>query len=168
MALGDLVPWKRRQRDLDVRRDYGSPLQALTEEMNRLFDDFRGRFDIEPFGISRGEAGAFMPSVDITDNDKEVRVTCELPGIEEKDIDITLSKDAITIKGEKKQETEDKSKGYYRTERSYGSFQRIVPLPAEIDEDQSQAEFKKGVLKITLPKTAEAQKSHKKIEVKGS
>ena len=168
MVLGNLVPWKRRQRDLDVRRDYDSPLQALTQEMNRLFDDFRGRFDIEPFGFSRGEAGAFMPSVDITDNDKEVRVTCELPGIEEKDIDITLSKDAITIKGEKKQETEDKGKGYYRMERSYGSFQRMVPLPAEIDDDKAQAEFKKGVLKITLPKTAEAQKSHKKIEVKGS
>jgi len=137
MALGDLVPWKRRQRGLDLRRDYGSPFQALTEEMNRLFDDFRGRFDIEPFGFSRGDTGAFMPSVDITDNDKEVRVTCELPGIDQKDIDITLSKDAITIKGEKKQETEDKGKDYYRMERSYGSFQRMVPLPAEIDDDKA-------------------------------
>ncbi|MBN2377153.1 MAG: Hsp20/alpha crystallin family protein [Sedimentisphaerales bacterium] len=166
MALGDLVPWKRRQRDLDVRRDYGSPFQSLAQEMNRLFDDFRGRFDIEPFGFSRGEVGTFMPNVDITENDKEVQVTCELPGIDEKNIDITLSKDSITIKGEKKQETENQGRDYYRMERSYGSFQRMVPLPAEIDEDKTQAEFKKGVLIIKLPKTAEAQRTHKRIEVK--
>jgi len=166
MALGDLVPWKRRQQDLDIRRDYESPFQALSREMNRLFNDFRSRFDIEPFGFSRGEMGVFTPSVDVTENDKEVRITSELPGIEEKDIDITLSKDSVTIKGEKKQETEDKGKDYYRMERSYGSFQRTVPLPAEIDDDKAQAEFKKGVLRITLPKTAEAQKAHKKIEVK--
>jgi HSP20 family protein len=102
MALGDLVPWKRRQRDLDIQRDYGSPFEALTQQMNRLFDDFRSRFDIEPFGFSRGPMGAFVPSVDITEDDKEVRITSELPGIDEKAIDITLAKDSITIKGEKK------------------------------------------------------------------
>jgi len=165
MALGNLVPWKRRQRDLDIRREYESPFQTLASEMNRLFDDFRGHFDIEPFGFSRGELGVFAPSVDVTEDDKEVRITSELPGIDEKDIDITLSKDSVTIKGEKKQETEDKGKDYYRMERSYGSFQRTVQLPAEIDDDKAQAEFKKGVLKIKLPKTAEAQKTHKKIEV---
>ena len=166
MALGDLVPWKRRQRDLETRRDYGNPLGALTQEMHRLFDDFRSRFDIEPFGFSRGEIGAFMPSVDVTEDDKEVRITSEVPGIDEKDIDITLSKDSVTIKGEKKQEAEDKGKDCHRIERSYGSFQRTVPLPAEIDQDKVQAEFKKGILKITLPKTAAAQMVHKKIEVK--
>jgi len=166
MALGDLVPWKRRQRDLDIRRDYDSPFRTLAREMNRFFDDFRSRFDIEPFGFSRGEAGAFMPSVDVTEDDKEVRITSELPGLDEKDIDITLSKDSVTIKGEKKQEMEDKGKDYYRMERSYGSFQRMIPLPAEIDQDKAQAEFKKGILKVRLPKTAEAQKAQKKIEVK--
>jgi len=166
MALGDLVPWKRRQQNLDIHRDYENPFRMLTREMNRLFDDFRSHFHIEPFGLSRGEMGAFTPSVDVTENDKEVRITSELPGIDEKDIDITLSKDSVTIKGEKQQETEDKGKDYYRMERSYGSFQRTVPLPAEIDEDKAQAEFKKGVLKIKLPKTAECQKAHKKIEVK--
>ena len=168
MALRDLVPWKRRERDLDVPRGYGNPFGVLTEEMSRLFDDFRGRFDIEPFGFPRGQTGDFMPSVDITDADKEVRVTCELPGIDQKDIDITLSKDAVTIRGEKKQEKEEKGKDYYHMERSYGSFQRKVSLPAEIDDDNVKAEFKKGVLKIILPKSVEAQKSYKKIEVKGS
>jgi HSP20 family protein len=168
MALGDLVPWKRRRHDLDLRRDDESPFHSLTREMNRLFDDFRSRFDLEPFGFSRGEAGGFMPSVDVTEDDKEVRIGCELPGIDEKNIDIELSKDSITIRGDKKKETEDKGKGYYRMERSYGSFHRTVPLPAEIDEDNAQAEFKNGVLKIRLPKSAEAQKAHKKIEVKSS
>ena len=106
-----------------------------------------------------------MPNVDVTDTDKEVRVTCELPGIEEKDIDIALSKDAVTIKGIKKQEKEDKGKDYYRMERSYGSLLRKVPLPAEIDDEQVHAEFKKGVLKIVLPKS-ESQKSYKRVEVK--
>ena len=166
MAIGDLVPWKRRQRDLDIHREYNSPFQSLSQEMNRLFDDFRSRFDLEPFGFSHGEAGAFMPKVDVTEDDKEVRITGELPGIDEKDIDITLAKDSVTIKGEKKQEAQQKHKDYYRMERSYGSSQRTIPLPTEIDEEKAQAEFKKGILRIKLPKTAEAQKVHKKIEVK--
>lgn len=163
MALGDLVPWKRRERGLDVRRDYDDPLGALFGQMNRWFD-------MAPFGLGRGESGlaAFTPSVDVSEDDKEVRITSELPGIDEKDIDITLAKDAVTIKGEKKHENEDKGKDYYRMERSYGSFQRVIPLPAAIDEDKAKAEFKKGVLHITLPKTSEARQERKRIEVKGS
>jgi len=166
MSLGDLVPWKRHQHGLDIGRGYESPFQALSREMNRLFDDFRNRFDIEPFKLARGEMSTFMPSVDVAEDDKEVRITSELPGIDEKDIDITLAKDSVTIKGEKKQETEDKGKDHYRMERSYGLFQRVIPLPAEIDEGKAEAEFKKGILTIRLPKSAEAQKAHKKIEVK--
>ncbi len=162
MALSNLIPWKRRQQELDTRNMYNNPLQMLNQDMNRWFDDFRTRFDMEPFG----HGGAYMPSVDVTEDDKEIRIACELPGIDEKDIDITLAKDSITIKGEKKQETEDKGKDYYRMERSYGSFQRMVPLPAEIDEEKAQADFKKGVLKITLPKSAEARQSRRKIKVK--
>ena len=168
MALGNLVPWKRRQQDLDLRREYDGPFRTLSREMNRWFDDFRSRFDLESFGFSRGELGAFMPRVDVTEDKKEVRISCELPGLEENDIDLTLSKDSLTIKGEKKQETEDKGKNYYHMERSYGTFQRTMPLPAEIDADKAEAEFKKGVLKVRLPKTVEAQKAQKRIEVKGS
>lgn len=166
MALSDLVPWKRRQSDLDFHRSNGSPWPSLSREMNRLFDDFSRRFDLEPFGLQGGSFAGFHPSVDVTEDDKEVRITSELPGLDEKDIDITLSKDSVTIKGEKKQEAEAKGKDYYRMERSYGTFQRTVPLPAEIDEDKARANFKKGVLHLTLPKSAEAQKAHKKIPVK--
>jgi HSP20 family protein len=160
-----MVPFRRRQRDLDIHRDYDNPFALLTREMNRFFDDFRSRFELEPFGWAHGETGSFLPSIDVTEDDREVRITSELPGIDERDIDVSLSKDSITVKGEKKQETEDKDKDYYRMERSYGSFQRTIPLPAEIDQDKAQAEFKKGVLRITLPKTPSAQKTVKKVEV---
>jgi HSP20 family protein len=90
-----------------------------------------------------------------------------LPGVEPWDIDISLTKDALTIKGEKKQEKEDKGKDSYRMERSYGSFTLTIPLPAEIDTDKAKAEFKKGVLTISLPETVKAIKETKKIPVKG-
>ena len=164
MALSDLVPWKRRERDLDVPRGYGNPFGVLTEEMSRLFDDFRGRFDIEPFGFPRGQTGDFMPSVDITDADKEVRVTCELPGIDEKDIDITLSKDAVTIRGEKKQEKEHKERGYYHVESSYGSFRRDIHLSSDVDASKVEAICSDGILSITLPKAEEAKTIKVKVK----
>jgi HSP20 family protein len=86
--------------------------------------------------------------------------------MDEKDIDITLSGDSLTIKGEKQEETEDKGKDYYSSECRYGSFHRVIPLAAEIDENKAEADFKKGLLKIRLPKTTEAQSSRKKIEIK--
>ncbi|GIK40693.1 MAG: hypothetical protein BroJett011_45260 [Chloroflexota bacterium] len=111
--------------------------------------------------------GDFSPRVDVTENEKEVRITAELPGLEEKDIDVSLSNDVLTISGEKKAEREDKGDNYYRMERSYGSFHRSIPLPTEVDTDHCDATFKNGVLQITLPKV-HLKESAKKITIKAS
>jgi HSP20 family protein len=109
----------------------------------------------------------FTPAVNITDINTEYRVTAELPGMDEKDIELTLHRDHLTIKGEKKQEHEDKGQGYYRMERSYGTFQRTLPLPEGIDLDKAEANFSKGLLTVTLPKLPEAQTGARRITIKG-
>jgi len=168
MAITDLVPWRRRRGDVRVRRENDGTIGSFYRDMNNLMDHFFHGFDIEPFGTGELATSEFMPRVDVKEDDKEIKVTAELPGMDEKDIDITLSRDSLTIKGEKLEETEDKGKDYYHTERRYGSFHRTIPLSAEVDESKAEANFKKGILKIKLPKTAEAQKSQKKIEIKTS
>jgi HSP20 family protein len=132
--------------------------------MNRMFENFW----LEPFGAFEEWPGAFVPTVDVTEEDKEVRISAELPGMDEKDIDVTVRNNILTIQGEKKQEQEEKQKGFYRKESSYGTFRRVIDLPAEVDESKAEAEFKKGILRIRLPKTAEAQTKTKKIKIKSS
>ncbi len=161
MTLKDLIP--TRKRSVPVRHEE-SPFETLRREMDSLFDSFSRAFDIEPFWERR--LGAFYPSVDVTENGKEIQVSAELPGMDEKDIEVSLGSDSLTIKGEKKDEKEDRGKDYYRMERSYGSFSRTIPLPVEIDTDKAEATFKKGVLKIRLPKTAKAMEERRKITVK--
>jgi HSP20 family protein len=107
-----------------------------------------------------------MPSMDITETDKEIEITAELPGLEEKDVQINLSDNLLTIRGEKKAEKEQKDKNYRLVERSYGSFERTLQLPEGISADEIKANISKGVLKVTVPKPAPAQA--KKIEVKSA
>ncbi len=161
MAIRNLVPFGKK--DVPVKREDESPFSLLRREMDSLFDNFFRGFDLEPF---ESRMGAFSPKVDVTENDKEIKISAELPGMEEKDIDVSLQKDMLTIKGEKKEEKEDKGKDYYRMERSYGSFSRTIPLPVEVETDKVEAKFKKGVLNITLPKTARAVAEKKKVAVK--
>jgi len=161
MTIKDLVPWKRRGGNIRERREYDDMIGPFYQDMHNLMDHFFNGFDTKPFGSRE-----FMPRVDVRENGKEIKVTAELPGMDEDDIDVTLSNDSLTIKGEKKEETEDKGKDYYRNECRYGSFHRVIPFSAEVDESKVKANFKKGVLKIRLPKTAEAQKNRKKIEIK--
>ncbi len=168
MAITDLVPWRRRKGDIRGTREYDDMVGSFYREMNNLMDRFFDGFARDPFGAGGLVTSKFMPRVDVREDEKEFRVTAELPGMDEKDIELTLSGDSLTIKGEKQEETEDKGKGYYCTERRYGSFHRVIPLSAEIDESKAEADFKKGVLKIRLPKTPEAQKSRKKIEIKST
>ena len=164
MALRDIVP-SRRRGELAGRRE--NPFAALQREMNDLFEDFWRGSRLSPFWREGAAMEAFAPRVDVTEDEKEVLVTAELPGIDEKEIDLTLSRDSLTIRGEKKEEHEEKGQNHYRMERSYGSFQRVIALPAEVDEEKVQAEFKKGVLTVHLPKSEKAQEHRKKIEVKG-
>lgn len=161
MAIKNLVPFGKK--DVPVKREDEHPFSLLRREMDSLFDNFFRGFDVEPF---ESRMGAFSPKVDVTENEKEIKISAELPGMDEKDIDVSLQKDMLTIKGEKKEEKEDKGKDYYRMERSYGSFSRTIPLSVEVETDKVEAKFKKGVLSITLPKTAKAVAETKKIAVK--
>jgi len=166
-AKKDIVPKTTPGTQLEARRDWEYPFASFQREMNKLFDDFFGGFELSPWApVERRLTAAFTPHVDVSETDKEIKVSAELPGMDEKDIDVSLTRDTLTIKGEKKEEKEDKGKDYYRMERSYGSFTRSVPLPVEVDTDKVQASFKKGVLEITLPKTARAIQETKKIPVK--
>ena len=161
MALKDLVTFGKK--DVPVRRDSDQPFALFRKEFDDLFDTFFRSFDMQPF---EGRIGAFSPKVDVTENEKEFNISAELPGMDDKDIDVSLQNDMLTIRGEKKEEKEDKGKDYYRMERSYGSFSRTIPLPVEVETDKVDAKFKKGVLIITLPKTAKAVSETKKISVK--
>jgi HSP20 family protein len=136
-----------------------SPFTSLQREMDRLFADFSKRFGA-PL------AGDAFPKLDISETDGEIKVSAELPGIEEKDVDVTLRDDVLTIKGEKKAEREEKDKNYHLVERSYGSFQRTIQLPAGMDPAKVKATMDKGVLTVTMPKPAAAQP--KKIEIKSA
>jgi HSP20 family protein len=166
MSVRDLVPVKRG-RDVTVRRgEEANPFLALHREMNRLFDDvFRG-FDVAPFGVDRGfERTIGWPNIEVSDTDKELKVTAELPGLEEKDIELELSNGVLAIKGEKKTETEDKDRLF--SERYYGRFERRIPVE-DVEEDKANASFRNGVLTVTLPKTAQAQRQVKRIAIKGT
>jgi HSP20 family protein len=148
------------------------PFERFRREMDRLFDDFssgfwRGSlFDMAP---SRRAEATFrtMPAVDVSETDKAYEITAELPGLDEKNIEVKLANGVLSIKGEKQEEKEEKEKDYYRRERSFGSFERSFQVPDDVEEDKIAASFKNGVLSVTLPKSGEAQKQAKKIEVKG-
>jgi HSP20 family protein len=160
------------KRELAARVAEGHPLLSLRREMNRLFDGFfRGLdpFDSAPawpMSVPGALAEGFVPRVNVVESDREVRVTAELPGMDEKDVEVLISRDALTLRGEKKAETEDRSGGRYRYERSYGAFHRTVPLPAGVTEKKAFAEFKKGVLTVRLPKSGEASTGARKIDVR--
>jgi HSP20 family protein len=149
--------------------------QSFRSEMDRLFDRFgrgfgfpslRRMFDMEP--AWRSSFSFSMPAIDMSEDDKAYNIAAELPGMEAKDIDVSVTGDMLVLKGEKRQEKEENDKNFHFSERAYGSFQRAFELPASVDRSKVAADFSKGVLTITLPKTTEAQKPAKKIEVKSS
>jgi HSP20 family protein len=163
MAMKDLIPWNNRGREVGIHRDTDvHPFFALHREMNRMFDDvFRG-FDLAPFGATRALNGMGWPQIDIDETDKEVRVTAELPGLDEKDVSLELANGVLSIAGEKRSETEDKARRF--SERYYGRFERRIPLD-DVDEDKASATFKNGVLSITVPKSAEAKSKVRRIAI---
>ena len=153
------------------------PFESLRREVDRLFDDFdggrwrfpfrRSEFDIEPFW--RREMGwSAAPAVDIAEKDNAYEITAELPGMDEKNIEVKLVNGSLMIKGEKQQEKEEKKKDYYLHERHFGAFERRFAIPENADPDKIDAAFKKGVLTVTIPKKPEAHKPEKKIEVKAA
>lgn len=165
MPITDLIPF-RPKRSLAVRRENDQP-RALMRDFDRWFDTFFERpWSLMPWRLFDEEWETFTPRVDVKETDKKVIVTAELPGLDEKDIEISVSGDALILRGEKRQEEEEKSEDYYRMERRYGSFQRVIPLPCEVQVDKAEANYRKGVLTIELPKTPEAQSARKIIPIK--
>ncbi len=148
-----------------------TPFESLRREVDRLFDDFDGGF-FRPFRRPLFDVipakWPTAPAVDFTDTENAYELTAELPGIDEKNVEVKVANSVLTIKGEKQEEKEEKKKDYYLRERNYGSFERSFQVPEGVDADKIEANFKKGVLTVTLPKKPEAQKATKKIDVKAA
>ena len=180
MAEATKVPVKTDEKALvrATARSAWQPFDGLRREIDRLFDDFdrgfwrspfgRSVFDAEPFWPRQLATWSTPPAVDIAEKDNAFEVTAELPGMDEKNIEVKLINGGLTIKGEKKEEKEEKKKDYYLSERHFGSFERSFTVPEGVDTDKIEASFNKGVLTIKLPKKAEAIKPEKKIEVKSA
>jgi len=142
------------------------PFTQLQREVDRLFGEFsRG---VPALRLPFAGNGAVSPSIDVSETDKSLEVTAELPGVEEKDIDVTLSDGLLTIKAEKKSEKESKDKTYHLVERSYGAVRRTISVPFDADPSKVEARFDKGVLKVTLPKPPEMAKKARSIKIKAA
>ena len=164
MAITDLIPWKKNEESLAVRRREMDPFRQMHREIDQMFNGMLGDW-AGPMNLLDRRLGSWMPQVDVNETAKEIRVTAELPGMEEKDLEVSLVEGALTIKGEKSEEHDEEKGDVHRSERQYGMFERTIPLPSEVDVDKVKASFKKGVLKITLPKTKEAQSNRRVIPV---
>lgn len=170
MAFRDLIPWSRQENRFPVPvsaerdRDRDNPLLSLHREVNRLFDNVFPGFGIPTLGGF--DRSLSWPNLELGDTDKEIRITAELPGLEEKDVEITVEDGVLTLRGEKRSATEDKDRGY--SERSYGRFERSIALPRGVEHDKSTATFDQGVLTITLPKSTEAIDNGRRIPINGA
>jgi HSP20 family protein len=171
MHVKDMLPWNWGKRNVPVRRD-GRLAEARDTDMNarasgfpELVEQFfRGalapaasRFDLA--------GGAFLPALDASETDDEIRITLELPGMSEKDVEISLDDETLTIRGEKKEELERDERGSHWIERRFGSFQRSIPLPCEVDEECARASFNRGVLTVVLPKSETERSTPRSIPV---
>ena len=166
MAWRDLIPFGSERREVAARGDH--PFETFQREMNRLFEDFFRGFG-SPARYGEGAfGGVAAPRVDVSETETEYEVTAELPGLEEKDVEVLLDQNLLTLKGEKKAEREEKDKNYYLAERSFGAFRRTIPFPAEIDPDKVEASFKNGVLTVKLRKNERARTQAKRIQVKAA
>ena len=167
MNLGSLIPW-RDKTQVDAHSDtYADPFTSFRREVDRMFDDF---FRSAGQGLQPWSAAwhAMAPRIDISDSDKDLLITAEMPGLDEKDFEVTLAGNLLTIKGEKKTENEDRNGNAYYVERRFGSFSRSVRLPFEAGDEQVEANYDRGVLTVRVPKPAEAQRHVRRIEVKAS
>lgn len=148
---------------------YSDQFQSFRTEMDRLFESFfNGMPALSNFRQAFPTAQGLTPAFDVKESEKELVVKADLPGIDEKDIQLTIHDGVLSLRGEKKSERKDERENYHLMERSYGSFQRTIRLPETIDEDKVDARFDKGVLTVTLPKRPEMVKAQKKIEIKSS
>lgn len=165
MSVRDLIPWGRERIPSVRGGEIMDPVLSLHREMNRLFDDvfrgFEGR--VPSVGWGGGFGGTGWPSMDVVETDKEYRVTAELPGLEEKDVELTFQDGALTLKGEKK--VEHNGDNPLHSERYYGRFQRVLSIGPDVDEEKVNASFRNGVLTVVLPKSPEVENKAKRIRI---
>jgi len=163
----ELIPWSRRGERVPAAYREADPFMALHREMNRLFDDvFRG-FDMPSAFDRKGAEGwsTTWPNIEVAETDKELRVTAEVPGLDEKDVEVLLEDGVLTVRGEKKSETEDKERQF--SERYYGTFERRIAVGPDVQVDKVAAAFKNGVLVVTLPKSPQVESKAKRIAIGG-
>lgn len=157
----------KTQSSLPVRRGRGelsSPFDMLQNRIDRMFEDFSAGFGM-PAMFGNGDF-AVSPFLDVHETDGMVTISAEVPGVDEKDIDISVVDKMLTISGEKKEEFERKEGDRYRSERSYGRFSRSISLPFDIDANKVEAKYDRGVLKLSIPKPPEAQRQPRRIAIK--
>ncbi len=153
------MPSNCKQRAVDRGQRFDHPLAAMREKMNRLLERFFGDLDADQFV---GRAVGFSPRMNIAESETEFLITVEVPSMDEKDVDITVTKDVVTIKGDKKPE---QTAGCHRSERTFGNFTRTISLPREVDQDKAEARIRQGVLTVTLPKQTQATGEERKISI---
>lgn len=161
MTNRELAPWTSSRGPATFSRD---PLTAFRREMDRFFDDFFSPAESRSFAPA--QAAVLWPSIDIDETDQAYTVTAEAPGLEEKDIELQLRDNVLTISGEKRRNNQEEHQGRTYAERFYGRFQRTIPLAAEVDADKVRATFKLGVLTVELPKNPSARDKTRKIEIR--
>ncbi|MCI5149794.1 MAG: Hsp20/alpha crystallin family protein [Candidatus Electrothrix sp. MAN1_4] len=168
---GNKVPVQRKE-DREDQNELASPLRDFHRDINRLFDQTFGEFGLSSFDMARPflhiSGAMFRPVTDLAANDKEYTITVEVPGAEQDDIKIEVANNVMTISGEKKQKKEEEQQDFYRQERYYGSFQRVLSLPEDADQDHIKANFNQGVLTVTMPRKDMPKPKVKEIEIQSN
>ena len=163
MELNSLMPWNRKA---ELPRGTDShPVASFQREMDRLFDEFWRRWEL---GFADDERLPWVPQADVFEDDKTIEIALELPGLDDKDIEVKVEGDRLIVEGEKRQthRQEHDERGWLVSERRWGKFQRVMPLPPHIDRDKIAASFDNGVLTLSLPKTEEGRREARHIEVR--
>lgn len=166
--MKEIIPWRKRRNGGEFSVSRRDPVDLLHRRVNALFDDF-----FEDFGsflpaswLSQSEESFLAsPNFEVSETGDEFRIKAELPGMDEKDIEVSLEGDLLTVRGEKKREREEKHRSYHVAEVTYGSFSRSMRLPDGIDLDHAKAQFKRGVLTLTIPKKEEVKANRRKLEI---
>lgn len=173
MAIGSWMPFRRGEQNVPVRRgngsEHGGGLSRMQDEMNRMMEQFLGS---SPLSMSPSQffgdfaPRQFIPRMDISESGNMLKVSAELPGMSADDVEINVRDNRMHIRGEKREEHTEEDEGYYRTERSFGTFERTIPLPEDVDADKADATFKNGILTVKVP-MIEGQRAGKKVQIKG-
>ncbi len=167
MPISDLLPWNKDRDKYSIQRqDQLDPFDFQSEMNQMIADFFQDPLEEMPARKLRDLRSGFYPRLDISENEKEIHISADMPGMDEKDIDLTLENGMLMIKGEKKIERKETGQSYYRAERRVGAFRRSIELPGEVEVDKIDAKFIKGVLEISIPKPAQSVSDKKRITVK--